>query len=89
MDNRKILRNPSEPSKAQLLAAIGEALLKIKCADRLTLDDMALVLGRSVESIPLYIAGETEMGVFAYKRAEAAWGERFTGIIQKSLEGGE
>lgn len=59
-----------------ILAAIGTALLQIKNEDRLTLNDLGAVLGRSDEMVAQYIAGEAEMGVTAWLRANEAWGER-------------
>jgi len=59
-----------------LLAAIGTALLQIKNEDRLTLTDMGAILGRSDEMVAQYIAGEAEMGVTVWFRAQEAWGSR-------------
>jgi cyanate lyase len=59
--------------KRDLLNAIGTALLQIKCERRLTLNEMAETLGRSDEMLAQYIAGEAEMGVTAWLRADDAW----------------
>lgn len=67
-----------------VLALIGTALLQIKCEDRLTLQDMADVLGRTDDMVAKYIAGEAEMGVVAWLRANDAWGER----LAEKLNGG-
>lgn len=63
-------------SQRDILASIGTALLQIKNEDRLTLNDLGAVLGRSDEMVAQYIAGEAEMGVTAWLRANEAWGER-------------
>lgn len=65
--------------KRAVLSGIGAALLQIKTANKLTLDEMAETIGRSDEMLAQYIAGEAEMGVTAWLRAVEAWpdlGER-------------
>lgn len=62
-------------TKRDTLRAIGASLLQTKNANKLTLDDMADVMGRSDEAVAQYIAGETEMGVAAWLRAIRAWPE--------------
>lgn len=59
--------------KRTVLGGIGTALLQIKNAQRLTLDEMAEKIGRSDEMLAQYIAGEAEMGVTAWLRATEAW----------------
>lgn len=59
--------------KRSVLGGIGTALLQIKNANRLTLDEMAEALGRSDEMMAQYIAGEAEMGVTAWLRATEEW----------------
>lgn len=62
-------------SEADVLAEMGVALLQVKCERRLTLDDIGSVMRRSREAVAQYIAGETEPGAVAWRRAEAAWPE--------------
>ena len=59
--------------KRDVLGGIGTALLQIKNARKLTLDDMAEKIGRSDEMLAQYIAGEAEMGVTAWLRAVEEW----------------
>jgi cyanate lyase len=72
--------------KRQLLADIGTALLQTKNARVLTLDDMAEVMGRSDEAIAQYIAGEAEMGVTAWLRANEAWPELADRLTETAAE---
>ena len=78
--------NPQIFGKAQsdLLAETGVALLQVKCARRLTLEDMARVLGKSDDMVAKYIAGEAEMGFVAFRRALVTWPE-----LAEKLEGGK
>ena len=68
---------PTILSKApsQVLASVGLALLRVKTARHITLEDMGTVLGRTREMVSQYIAGEAEMGMVAWLRANAAWPE--------------
>lgn len=70
-------------SQADCLETLGDALLKIKCEDRLTWADMGVVLGKSEDQVMKYADGSSEMGVFAYRRAIAAWGERIFGPLDR------
>ena len=61
--------------QAEILGAVGVALLQVKNERRMTLDDMGTSLGRSREMIAQYIAGEAEMGFVTWLRASVAWPE--------------
>ena len=61
--------------QADILADVGTALLQIKNSRGLTLSDMGYVLGRIDDMVAKYIAGEAEMGVVAWMRANEAWPE--------------
>ena len=63
-------------SQAVVLETLGDALLKIKSEDRLTWADVGTVLGKSEDQAMKYADGSSEMGIFAYRRALAAWGDR-------------
>ena len=69
-----ILGNLGRP-QSELLGDVGVALLQVKNARRLTLDDMGSAIGRSREMVAQYIAGEAEMGFVTWLRALAAWPE--------------
>lgn len=58
-----------------MLASVGIALLQVKNERRLSLDDMGGTMGRTRVQVAHYIAGEAEMGVVAWLRANAAWPE--------------
>ena len=49
--------------------------MRVKCERRLTLDDMGASIARSREMVAQYIAGEAEMGMVAWLRANSAWPE--------------
>jgi transcriptional regulator with XRE-family HTH domain len=70
-------------SQAEILGDIGVALLQVKNARRLTLDDMGGRIGVSREMIAQYIAGEAEMGMVKWLRATEAWPE-----LAEKLNGG-
>jgi transcriptional regulator with XRE-family HTH domain len=61
--------------QAEILGDLGTALLQIKNARGLTLNDMAYALGRSDDQVSKYIAGEAEMGVIVWMRTLEAWPE--------------
>ena len=76
MDNATILCNRPQ---AEILGDVGLALLNIKNARGYTLEDMGAAIGVSREMVAQYIAGEAEMGMVKWLRANAAWpdlGER-------------
>lgn len=68
---------------SEVLGEIGVALLQVKNAHRLTLDDIGAVIGRSRDSVAQYIAGDAEMGAIAWLRAVEQWPE-----IADKLNGG-
>lgn len=59
--------------KRTVTGAIGLALSQIKMVERLTIDEMATVVGRSDEMMAQYLAGEAEMGVTAWLCAVQEW----------------
>jgi hypothetical protein len=61
--------------QADILGEIGVALLQVKNARHLTLEDMGAVIGCSREMIAQYIAGEAEMGMVKWLRASSTWPE--------------
>lgn len=60
---------------SQVVADVGCALLQIKNARGLTLDDMGAHIGVSREMVAQYIAGEAEMGFVKWLRANDAFPE--------------
>jgi cyanate lyase len=61
--------------QAEVLGDLGTALLQVKNARGLTLNDMAYSLGRSDDQVAKYIAGEAEMGFIVWMRALDAYPE--------------
>lgn len=61
------------PSEIQ--AAMGIALLRLKMARKLTLEDIGAVMARSRESVSQYISDPTEMAATCWIRATARWPE--------------
>lgn len=69
-------------STTQVLADVGCALLQIKNARGLTLDDLGEQIGVSREMASQYIAGEAEMGFTKWLRAN----ERFPELAERIEE---
>ncbi len=62
-------------ARNDILADAGTALLQIKNARGLTLEEMGASIHRTRESLSQYIAGEAEMGFTTWERAKDAWPE--------------
>lgn len=69
-----------------ILGPVGTALLQIKNARGLTLQDMAYVMGRGDDMVAKYIAGDSEMGFVAWNRALHAWPELAERIEESAAE---
>jgi transcriptional regulator with XRE-family HTH domain len=82
MSASTILGRPS----AQILGDVGCALLQIKNARGLTLDDMGYQIGVSREMVAQYIAGEAEMGFVKWLRANEAFPELAERIEETAAE---
>jgi transcriptional regulator with XRE-family HTH domain len=61
--------------QSQVLGDVGTALLQIKNARGLTLEDMGRDIGVSREMVAQYIAGEAEMGFTKWFRAKDVYPE--------------
>lgn len=61
------------PSEIQ--AAMGVAILRLKNARRLTLEDIGKVMGRTKESVSQYISEPTEMAATCWIFATSRWPE--------------
>lgn len=72
--------------QGEVLGNIGTALLQIKNARGLTLNDMAHVMGRIDDQVAKYIAGESEMGIIAWMRACEAWPDLTDRIEETAAE---
>lgn len=73
--------------QSEILADIGTALLLIKNARGLTAEDMRVVFGlKGDDMVPRYIAGEAEMGIVAWMRANEAWPELVERLEETAAE---
>jgi len=72
-------------SASSLLAALGDALGRIRAEDGLTWDDVGRVLGKHGDTAAHYADASAEMGVLAYHLGRREWGSRFTGEADKLL----
>ncbi len=73
-------------SRDMVLADAGTALLQIKNARGLTLEDMGAEIRRTRESVAQYIAGEAEMGFTTWERAKDAWPELAELMVETAAE---
>lgn len=73
-------------SREHILADVGVALLQVKNARGLTLEEMGAELRRTRESVAQYIAGEAEMGFITWERAREAWPELAERISETATE---
>lgn len=73
-------------SREHILGDIGTALLQIKNTRGLNLPDMADKIGRSDDQLARYIAGDMEMGVVAWLRANDEWPELADKIAETAAE---
>jgi hypothetical protein len=62
-------------SRDAVVADAGTALLQVKNARGLTLEEMGAQIHRTRESVAQYIAGEAEMGFVTWERVKDAWPE--------------
>lgn len=62
-------------TRETVVADVGTALLQVKNARGLTLEEMGAQIHRTRESVAQYIAGEAEMGFVTWERAKDAWPE--------------
>jgi predicted transcriptional regulator len=72
MKNAKILEN-ALPSEIQ--HAMGVALMKMRNANKLTLEDIAHVMGCTSAAVSTYIISPTKMAAVCWVKATARWPE--------------
>jgi hypothetical protein len=75
-----------EKPQSQVLADVGCALLQIKNARGLTLEELGMRIGVSREMAAQYIAGEAEMGFVKWLRACDAFPELIERIEETGVE---
>lgn len=62
-------------SPVEIQAAMGIALLRLKNANKLTLEEIGHVMGRSRESVSQYISDPTNMAATCWIKVTAKWPE--------------
>jgi len=72
--------------QSQVVGDAGTALLQIKNARGLTLEDMGAFIGVSREMVAQYIAGEAEMGFVKWLRANEAFPELSERLEESAAE---
>lgn len=72
--------------QSQVLSDVGTALLQIKNARGLTLEDMGGMIGVSREMVAQYIAGEAEMGFVKWLKTIDAFPELAERIEESAAE---
>ena len=73
-------------SRNDILADAGTALLQVKNARGLTLEEMGAQIHRTRESVAQYISGEAEMGFITWERALDAWPELIDRLTESATE---
>jgi transcriptional regulator with XRE-family HTH domain len=69
-----VARKSADFDRFDVLSRMGDALSRVKSAHRLTLQDMEDLLGKSVDQIARYIAGD-EMPASVWMKALYLWPE--------------
>lgn len=75
-------------SASSILEAVGDDLLNIKIEDRLRWTDLGEVLGKSEDQAAKYADGSAAMDIISFGKGKAHWGSRFTGSLDRLIEGG-
>jgi len=78
---------PRAITASSVLSAIGDDLSLIRSEDGLTWVDIGEVLGKSDDQAAKYADGTAEMGIVAFAKGRKAWGGRFTGSLDRLIEG--
>lgn len=70
-----------------ILREVGNDLSLIRQQDGLTWADLGKVLGRSDDQAAKYADGTAEMGIVAFGFGRREWGSRFTGSLDRLIDG--
>lgn len=79
--------NVTKFSASSVLTAVADELSLIRQQDGLTWADIGVELGRSGDQAAKYADGSAEMGIIAFARARRRWNGRFTGALDRLIEG--
>lgn len=72
---------------SNILEAVGDDLLHIKMEDKDRWTDLGEVLGVSEDQAAKYADATAAMNIVAFARGWAEWGTRFTGSLERLIEG--
>lgn len=74
-------------TETDILTAVADAVSRIKSEDRLSWKDVGRVVDKHHDQAPKYADGSAKMDIVSYAYARRAWGSRFTGDLDRLLEG--
>lgn len=74
-------------TETDILSAIADDLSLIKSEDRLSWKDIGRVLDKHHDQVPKYADGSAEIGIVSYALGREKWGGRFTGTLDRLLDG--
>jgi hypothetical protein len=72
---------------SNVLEAVGDDLLRIKMHDKDRWADLGEVLGVSEDQAAKYADATAAMNIVAFARGWAEWGSRFSGSLERLIEG--
>jgi hypothetical protein len=74
-------------TSSRILKAVGDDISKIKSEDELTWVEVGEILGVSDDQAAKYADGSASMNLVTYTKGRIAWNGRFTGSLDKLVEG--
>jgi hypothetical protein len=74
-------------SASAVRTALGDELSLIRQQDGLTWSDIGRIIGKSEDQAAKYADGSAEMGVVAFAFAKKEWNGRFTGALDRLVDG--
>jgi hypothetical protein len=74
-------------TETDILTAIADDISAIKSEDRLSWKDIGRVVDRHHDQVPRYADGSAKMDIVSYSLARKEWGGRFTGRLDRLIEG--
>jgi hypothetical protein len=83
-----LIHRPDRAFSASLIMKkVGDDLSLIRAQDDLTWADVGAEMGKSGDQAAKYADATAEMGLVAYSRARRRWGSRFTGSLDRLIDG--
>jgi hypothetical protein len=74
-------------TETDVLSAIADSISRIKSEDKLSWKDVGRVVDKHHDQAPKYADGSAKMDVVSYAFARATWGTRFTGDLDRLIDG--